>query len=321
MSLIKALDSGISSATSYLATNVSTKVSEAASSLFGTFGGAGKMDKIAAQAKTFKQMQADEVLKGTSTNSAVSAVANANTSSGEPAATASQVKSATGMTSERSLHKVMLSENGTKNTVVFEVMPEIVEQHTVEYEGVAPPQFPGAFQKYKGNSSTSWQLNATFISRNAQEATTNYNFLMMLRGWTKPYFGERTAGQFDKKLGAPPPVLTMRGLRDLVGPVPVVITSLNWTWPKDVDYIPTTVKGSDGNYVPFPTILSVPIQLVESYSIDQFNNFSLNDYRAGRMTAAFNQDASVELPEEIMQPARAAEAKAIADGMPGGPQS
>jgi len=112
---------------------------------------------------------------------------------------------------------------------------------------------------------------------------------MRLRGWMQPYFGQKTGVAYRQKLGAPPPVLTLTGLRDLIGPVPVVITSLTWTWPRDVDYIATTIPSeTDGNFIPFPAILNLPITLVESYSIDQFNNFSLEDYRAGNMKAAFN---------------------------------
>ncbi|WP_407308201.1 hypothetical protein [Acinetobacter sp.] len=187
-------------------------------------------------------------------------------------------------------HKIRLTEVGTDNRVVFEVMPEVQETHTSEYEPIAPTQFPGAFQKYKGSSSTQWTINATLISRTSIEATENYKRLVRLRGWMEPFFGQKTGQSFMQKLGAPPPVLMLEGLRDLIGPVPVVITSLTWTWPKDVDYIATTIPSeADGNYVPFPTILNLPITLVESYSIDQFNNFSLEDYRNGNMRAAFNK--------------------------------
>lgn len=293
MSLLKSIlgpgiQSGINSATSFAVSSATAKVSEAANSMMNTLGGIGNFAKIGANAKSFVQIQADELLKGAVGPDSLVNAALSTTGNTEATATASQINAATGQTGGRSLHKVTLHENGSFRKVIFEVMPEIVEQHTVEYEAVAPPQFPGAFQKFKGNASTQWQLNVTFVSRTTEEATRNYHYMNTLRGWTKPFYGEKTAEQHKGRLGAPPPVLVLSGLRDLIGPIQVVITSLNWTWQKDVDYIPTNIKGPDGKLIPFPTILSVPIQLVESLSINQFNQFSLDDYRAGKMGPAFN---------------------------------
>jgi len=207
--------------------------------------------------------------------------------------TASSLKKATG-TSNTSDHQYTLTETGTTNVVLFEVMPEVSENHSAEYEAVGPTQFPGAFQKYKGSSTTTWVVNATFISRTTEEATKNYKLVMMLRGWMQPFFGKKTGASFPHKLGAPPPVLTFKGLRGLVGPVPVVLSSMTWSWPKDVDYIATDIVGTDGNVKPWPVVLTIPLNLTESYSVDQFNGFSLADYRAGNMPAAFtNVDAEV----------------------------
>lgn len=184
-------------------------------------------------------------------------------------------------------HLVTLTEPGGA-VVPFIVLPEVVESHTNQYEAIAPAQFPGAFQKYKGTDSTQWTLNITLIARTPKEATDNYRILNTLRGWKKPFFGDNSGRAFPGKLGAPPPVLTLKGLRGLIGPVPVVLVSLNWNWPKDVDYIPTTEKAVDGNFIPFPTVIDLAIQLVESYSTQQFNNFDLSKYRTGKLSDAFS---------------------------------
>jgi len=280
------------------------RLAEASTFLSETIGGTGNFQKIAANAKSFVHMnalvvRAEGMKAGDQTGAplpinkdALADLSKLSVRSSEATATASQVKAATGASANTSSHKVILEEkllsDPDNSIVIFEVLPEIVEQHTVEYEALAPPQFPGAFQKYKGNSSTQWQLNAMFVSRNSAEAAQNYKYLMTLRGWTKPFYGKRTSATYPGRLGAPPPTLMLSGLRNLIGPVPVVITSLNWSWPKDVDYVSTGIPGPDGKPIPFPTILSVPIQLVESFSIDQFNQFSLEDYRKGNLTAAFN---------------------------------
>lgn len=300
---------------SFVTDNAEQKTVETTSSLLGTFGGIGDFSKLGANLPSFDKLGSGVMLAasgvvgskitsmlGSQVGSLVQGKLGSllgstpllgslmgSSTSAVSSVSASQVKQAAGVQTVTSAHRVSLREIGTKNFVYFEVMPEIVESHTAEYESVAPAQFPGAFQKYKGNSSTSWTLNVTFISRTTAEATRNYDNLLRLRGWMKPFYGDRTGISYPKKLGAPPPVLLLEGLRDLVGPVPVVITSMNWNWPKDVDYIATdVVSETDGNYIPFPVVLQLPIQLSESYSIDQFNQFSLTDYRTGRLGPAFN---------------------------------
>lgn len=293
-SITAPLKSGLSSATSFVVTGAATKLTEGVSSVIGSLGGVGAFKKAAANVPTFDQMTAD-IIRGEDpldSRELIGDVMQDVNRAGEGAASASAVNSATGGRRNSSKHRVTLTEVGASTdsnpTVFFNVMPEITEQHTVEYDAIAPPQFPGTFQKYKGNAATQWTLNATFISRTESEATTNYKYLQKLRGWTKPYYGSQTGENFPGKLGAPPPVLMLEGLRTLIGPVPVVITALNWNWPKDVDYIATGIAGPDGKPIPFPTVLQVPVQLVESYSIQQFNEFSLAHYREGNLGQAFN---------------------------------
>lgn len=196
-------------------------------------------------------------------------------------------------------HKVKLIEKGV-DQVIFNNMPEVVENRSIEYEAIAPPQSPAAFQKYKGTASTQWTVQATLTSRNTDEATENLRKLNVLRGWTMPFFGNNTKLTYPDKLGAPPPVLEFSGWRNqMVGPVQVVITSLNWNFPQDVDYIPArgftrntdSVGGleSSGELIPFPTVIKLQITLVESFSTDQMNSFDLAEFRTGRFDRAFKQ--------------------------------
>ena len=171
-------------------------------------------------------------------------------------------------------HKIKLTEPGGEQ-IIFDVMPEIYETRSVEYESISPPQSPAAFQKYKGTASVQWTINATLVCRTQNEATNNLQTLNTLRAWTMPFFGSKIANvaAWAKKTGAPPPVITLSGWRkSVMGPTPVVITGLNWTFPTDVDYLPAESK-IDGALVPFPTILKVAINCVETYSTDQMNGF------------------------------------------------
>jgi hypothetical protein len=114
-----------------------------------------------------------------------------------------------------------------------------------------------------------------------------------------PYFGQNTArdGFFKDRLGGPPPVLQFKGLRKgMIGPVPVVITSVNWSFPQAVDYIPAfalDATGATPANVPFPAVMDVTVNLTESFSTEQFNQFDIGSYYQGDMVGAYNK----KLPE------------------------
>ena len=205
-----------------------------------------------------------------------------------------QAKNAQNPQDDRSHIVTLTDQDGY--VLEFLVMPEIVEDRTVDYEPVAPPQFPGAFQKYKGTQSVSWSINAMLISRTTDEATLNLRHVNRLRSWTLPFFGNNTFVTDPTRLGAPPQVLKLKGLRKgMIGEVPVVVTSLNWTWPRDVDYIPayditeTGDGGSSPANIPFPTVIQISIRVVESFSTTQFNQFDLRTYQAGDMVGAYSK--------------------------------
>jgi len=88
-------------------------------------------------------------------------------------------------------------------------------------------------------------------------------------------------------IGSPPEVLYLYGYseggksnsntRQNLRRIPVVIESLSFTYPNDVDYIPT-VEG-----VPFPTVMNISIGLKEAKSPYELEQFSLTDYRNGKL--------------------------------------
>ena len=173
--------------------------------------------------------------------------------------------------------------------VEFDNMPSISESNTVQYEPIAAPHMPVAFQKYKGTDSITYTIDALFTARNSSEAFRNYVFCLNLKAWTKPFFGVKQMGGDGSrgKLGAPPPVLKFSGFRGLID-VPVVITKLDIPKPNDCDWINTGY-----NNIPFPTVLKVSIGIIEIYSADQINDFDLSIYR---LTGGGEQHSSSTTP-------------------------
>jgi hypothetical protein len=182
-------------------------------------------------------------------------------------------------------HIVTLTSNvaNDQQVVKFFATPGVTEDVSVSYDEIKPLQAPGAFQKYTGTSARSWQFNGVFFSRTSAEVDENISLLNILRSWVMPFYGTGTAADagYADMLGAPPPVITLTGYRGLIGPVTVVIKSINWTFEKEVDYIPA----SDGT--PFPVVLSFTVSTVETFTPNQLASFDLRAYRDGNMPLAY----------------------------------
>lgn len=101
-------------------------------------------------------------------------------------------------------------------------------------------------------------------------------------------------------LGAPPDVLYLYAYSSMsnsgthesgrpnkygvnINKVPVVITSLNITYPDDVDYIPTESSGNPRESEPFPVKMDVSITLVETHSPREYERFDLLKFKQGQL--------------------------------------
>lgn len=277
---------------SYATAPVSQLLNEGYAKVQSTFRSVGNFVALSAKSPSFAALGSVNGAIGelTALNpipGLASAAANINTASG----TAAQINLNNGSnTGSTTSHKVMLvatdADGGSR--VEFDNMPEVNEVRTAEYEAISAPQMPGEFQKFRGTKSTQWTIVGTFIARTREEAKRNYFYLNTLRGWTMPYFGQNQ-DVFAGKVGAPPPVIKFSGWRNLVGSVPVVVTGVNWNWPKECDWLPSgVVDPESGQEIPFPTVMNVSVMLVESFSAQQFNGFDLVAFRNGRMISAFS---------------------------------
>lgn len=91
------------------------------------------------------------------------------------------------------------------SSVVFDVMPAIVESISVEYQSIDPVHLPGSFFAYKGTKARTFELtDLKLVSRTTAEATQNQAYVNILRGWTRSYFGMGV----NDKVGAPTPTAT-----------------------------------------------------------------------------------------------------------------
>lgn len=261
-----------STAISYSIASSTQVVNEAKSAISSTFGSALPFGFIANGTKILSSGSSDAIASATSINEAGG-----------------------GSDAGSTTYKVKLFGDGDE--VSFDSTPDVSESISVDYEALSPPQMPGEFMKYRGTKATTWMITATLTCRTRAEASLKYKDVLVLRGWSKTFFGDKQKTDIfgDKsKLGAPPPVINFSGWRGVVGPVPVVLTSLQISWPKDVDWIQTnfTEKGTS-ELIPFPTVMQVTINLTESFSADQFNQFDLAMFKNGDMIGAYGMSGTV----------------------------
>jgi hypothetical protein len=103
-------------------------------------------------------------------------------------------------------------------------------------------------------------------------------------------------------LGAPPDVLYLYAYstsdnndRSInygvnINRVPVVLTSLDISYPDDVDYLPTfantltRIDAYDNTSEPFPIKMDVSISLMETHSPREYEQFNLAAYKIGNLT-------------------------------------
>lgn len=188
-------------------------------------------------------------------------------------------------------YKVRLTSQVDGQTIMFEVMPEIGESRSADYDDFTPIQHPGSILKYKGTSTREWSVTVRLASRTASEATENLRKINLLRSWVMPYYGQGTADdpETSQFLGAPPPVLTLSAYgKRMIGPTKVVLTSYQWNWPNDIDYIQTTTSPP----VPFPVLVQLQLTLREAFSPREYSAFNLKAFRRGEMEAAFTSSSS-----------------------------
>lgn len=217
-------------------------------------------------------------------------------------------------------YKVKLRSQVTNTVVAFDVTPEITETRNVNYKTLEPVHMPGGIYVYGGTSARNYQVNnIRLVSRTSREASKNLYRLNILRSWAMPYFGVNNSSL----TGAPPDVLALsayatgsidsannqfatavenneagvnQGIPEdpnkrmratNIQNIPVVLQQISIPYPSDTDYIATSTETIQGTEitagVPFPTIMTVDLVLMETHSPREYAKFDLKEFRAGRL--------------------------------------
>lgn len=117
---------------------------------------------------------------------------------------------------------------------------------------------------------------------------------LMKAGIAKVKSGPVRKGKAVSLLGAPPEVLYLYGYSSSsndkrksakgvnINRIPVVLTSLNISYPEDVDYLPVAISPT-ANTEPFPIKMDISLSLLETHSPTEYERFSLEDFKSGKL--------------------------------------
>lgn len=176
---------------------------------------------------------------------------------------------------------------GDEQEVLIETTPSFADSRQVDYEEFQAIHSPGGVAIYNKTRSREFKLSWTLVSRNQQEATKNLKYLQYIRRWAMPDYGEETDNRtYLNTKGAPPPIIefSLYGQAHFKD-VPTVLTSYNFTYPDDIDYIPTD------SLQPFPIVATIEVSLKETWSASELSGRSGKDsdhlyaYHTGDYTA------------------------------------
>lgn len=188
------------------------------------------------------------------------------------------------------VYKNTNSRSFTVNAKFVSRTPEEAETNLRYRQLLQSWQMPffGVGSRYYGGDTN--QRNSEYAADNEQRAAQ--------QGVDAANMASQNTGgsrQKDPFLGAPPEILYFYAYADASNPsednrqfagsgvniqrVPVVLTDMSFSLPVDVDYIPTI-----RDKIPFPIVYTASLTLMETHSPREFERFSLDDYRRGRLT-------------------------------------
>lgn len=181
---------------------------------------------------------------------------------------------------------------GPGGQLVLEASSPVTEQRQAMYTGFDIVHLPTNIHSFKNTSSRKWTVTGKLVSRTKSEAQANSRYLDLVRNWLLPDFGNS---------GATPPILRFFAYSNKnINNRKVVITSYDWTFSDEVDYIYTASQ-------PMPVIGQLTINLEEVYSAEEITSqaWKLEVADGGEFAPGQNGSSSSRLditaPSALMQ--------------------
>lgn len=159
----------------------------------------------------------------------------------------------------------ILPKSGSDVVVVWPYTPQFQINYQASYDMIRTLQTNFATPAYQSSDIQSITINGEFTATTSSEANYLYAVIHFLKSATKGFGWEST-----DRTGLPPPVLTLKYLGDgSINSMPVVVTTFNVDYPKDVDYIKTDFAGSSTENLKesmVPSEMTISVSLTPAYS-------------------------------------------------------
>ena len=137
-----------------------------------------------------------------------------------------------GLKKGTSFYGLLRNALGTSSGLIFPYTPTVSFSHQTNYSPVEIMHSNITYQYYKNSPPPSINLTAKFTADNRDNALHMLSAIWFLIACSKCDFGEKSSYP-----GLPPPVLYLNGYDHLIDNVPVVITSVRYSYPETKHYV------------------------------------------------------------------------------------
>ena len=131
-----------------------------------------------------------------------------------------------------SFYGLLRNALGTSSGLIFPYTPTVSFSHQTNYSPIEIIHSNITYQYYKNTPAPSIGLNAKFTADNRDNALHMLSAIWFLIACSKCDFGENSDHP-----GLPPPVLYLNGYDHLMDNIPVVITSVRYSYPESKHYV------------------------------------------------------------------------------------
>lgn len=162
--------------------------------------------------------------------------------------------------SDSEIFKQLPKRDG-KPAILFPFTPQVTATYTANYDMIHTVHTNMATPAYNNSGIEELQVSGEFVANTVSDANYVYSVIHFLKSATKSFNMAETKAELK---GAPPPVLRFYYLGTSgYNQVPVVITSFNLTYPKEIDYVACGFGEGEGlvsSMVPSECTISVTLK-------------------------------------------------------------
>lgn len=164
------------------------------------------------------------------------------------------------------------------NGLIWQYTPSVTYSASATYSSAQMQGMNYPINTYNMSTVEAFSVGSEFTANDVYEAQYMLAAITFLKICTKSYFGEAAAA--SGRYGTPPPVMLFEYLGDqMFNKVPVVVTSYNFTFADDVDYVPVEW---DDTITYMPTVARIDITLLPTYNPTKLRTkFDLETIRSG----------------------------------------